>query len=85
MGRGVREGVRIGRRWPNRRGITVCRLRRVEVLAIEVEELDVIDGSPVVDVKPYMQEFGSRGKYGSRSGRASRWWDMGKRSESLTR
>lgn len=42
---------------PNRIGVTVCRLLRVEPLAIEVEGLDAIDGTPVLDIKPFLREF----------------------------
>jgi tRNA (adenine37-N6)-methyltransferase len=44
----------------NRIGVTVCRLVSVEGLAIVVEDLDAIDGTPVLDIKPYMREFGPR-------------------------
>jgi len=47
---------------PNRLGVTVCRLLGVDGLTLHVQGLDAIDGSPVVDVKPYMQEFGPRGE-----------------------
>ena len=50
-----------GRMRPNRIGLTVCRLRRVSDLAIEVDGLDAVDGTPILDIKPYMQEFGPRG------------------------
>src|SRR5437763_9069087 len=50
-----------GRVRPNRLGATICRLVAVHDLAIEVEALDAIDGTPVVDIKPYMAEFGPRG------------------------
>jgi len=50
-----------GKNRPNRIGVTVCRLRSVEQLAIEVEGLDAIDGSPVLDIKPYMPSFGPKG------------------------
>jgi len=33
----------------------------VKELSIEVEGLDAIDGTPVLDIKPYMSEFGPRG------------------------
>ncbi len=46
---------------PNRIGITVCKLLGAEGLAIEVEGLDAVDGTPVLDVKPWMDEFGARG------------------------
>ena len=47
---------------PNRLGVTVCRLLGVDGLVLRVQGLDAIDGSPVVDVKPYMAEFGPRGE-----------------------
>ncbi|HLG97097.1 MAG TPA: SAM-dependent methyltransferase [Bryobacteraceae bacterium] len=49
------------RRRPNRIGATICRLISVRPLAIEVEGLDAIDGTPVLDIKPYVRQFGPRG------------------------
>ncbi len=46
---------------PNRIGVTVCRLLSVDGLRLTVAALDAIDGTPVLDVKPYMAEFGPRG------------------------
>lgn len=47
---------------PNRIGVTVCELMAVRLGGvIEVRGLDAIDGTPVLDVKPYMAEFGPRG------------------------
>jgi tRNA (adenine37-N6)-methyltransferase len=46
---------------PNRIGVTTCRLLAVSGLTISVHGLDAIDGTPVVDIKPYMVEFGPRG------------------------
>jgi tRNA (Thr-GGU) A37 N-methylase len=46
---------------PNRLGVTVCRLDAVDGLTLHVTGLDAIDGTPVLDVKPYMDEFGARG------------------------
>ncbi len=45
---------------PNRIGVTVCRLISVDGLALVVEGLDAIDGTPVLDIKPYMREFAAR-------------------------
>ncbi len=42
---------------PNRLGVSTCRLTAVDGLALHVQGLDAIDGSPVLDVKPYMAEF----------------------------
>jgi tRNA-Thr(GGU) m(6)t(6)A37 methyltransferase TsaA len=47
---------------PNRIGITVCKLESVAGLEIRVHELDAVDGSPVLDVKPYLQGFAPRGE-----------------------
>ena len=47
---------------PNRLGLTVCRLLKVEGLKIEVSGLDAIDGTPVVDIKPWMDGFAPRGE-----------------------
>lgn len=47
---------------PNRIGVSVCRLLGVEGLTLTVQALDAIDGSPVLDVKPYLAEFGPRGE-----------------------
>jgi tRNA-Thr(GGU) m(6)t(6)A37 methyltransferase TsaA len=44
---------------PNPLSFTVCRLRRVEGATLEVEDLDLIDGTPVLDVKPYIAFYDS--------------------------
>jgi tRNA (adenine37-N6)-methyltransferase len=46
---------------PNRIGVTVCELVGVDDLALTVRGLDAIDGTPVLDIKPYMPAFGPRG------------------------
>jgi len=45
---------------PNRIGITTCELITVEGLTLRVRGLDAIDGTPVLDLKPYMTEFAPR-------------------------
>jgi tRNA-Thr(GGU) m(6)t(6)A37 methyltransferase TsaA len=47
---------------PNRLGASLCRILRVEGLTVSVLGLDAIEGTPVLDVKPYMREFGPRGE-----------------------
>jgi tRNA (adenine37-N6)-methyltransferase len=42
---------------PNPLSVTVCRLRRVEGATLEVEGLDLVDGTPVLDVKPYIAHY----------------------------
>jgi tRNA (adenine37-N6)-methyltransferase len=51
-----------GKDRPNHLGLTVCRLRSVSGLTLEVEGLDAIDGTPVLDIKPYMSGFAPRGE-----------------------
>jgi tRNA (Thr-GGU) A37 N-methylase len=51
-----------GRNRPNRLGLCTCRIVGVEGLAVEVEGLDAIDGTPVLDLKPVMRGFLPRGE-----------------------
>jgi tRNA (adenine37-N6)-methyltransferase len=39
---------------PNPVGISVCRLLKVEGLRITVENPDLLDGTPILDIKPYV-------------------------------
>jgi tRNA (Thr-GGU) A37 N-methylase len=50
-----------GKNRPNRLGATIVRVLGVEGLSERVAGLDAIDGTPVLDLKPYMEEFGPRG------------------------
>lgn len=46
---------------PNRLAVSRCALVGVSGLEIQVKGLDALDGTPVLDVKPYLAEFGPRG------------------------
>lgn len=46
-----------GKNRPNRIGSTICRVLRLEGRSLLVAELDAIDGTPVLDLKPVMREF----------------------------
>lgn len=46
---------------PNRIGVSTCHLLHVDGHTITVRGLDAIDGTPVLDIKPYMTEFAPRG------------------------
>lgn len=50
-----------GKGRPNRIGVSVCGLMRVDGLALVVRGLDAIDGTPVLDIKPVMKGFLPRG------------------------
>jgi tRNA-Thr(GGU) m(6)t(6)A37 methyltransferase TsaA len=45
---------------PNHLGVTTCPILRVDGTRLWVKELDAIDGTPVLDLKPYLPEFGPR-------------------------
>jgi tRNA (adenine37-N6)-methyltransferase len=47
---------------PNRIGVSICRLLAVDGLTVTVQSLDAIDGTPVLDLKPYLAEFAARGE-----------------------
>jgi tRNA (Thr-GGU) A37 N-methylase len=51
-----------GKNRPNRLGLCSCRIVGVKDLTVEVEGLDAIDGTPVIDLKPVMTGFLPRGE-----------------------
>lgn len=46
---------------PNRIGVTTAALVSVDGLTLRVRGLDAIDGTPVLDIKPYITGFSPRG------------------------
>jgi tRNA-Thr(GGU) m(6)t(6)A37 methyltransferase TsaA len=44
-------------RRPNPIGLSVVRLVAIEGCRLEVEDVDVLDGTPVLDIKPYVSSF----------------------------
>jgi tRNA (adenine37-N6)-methyltransferase len=51
-----------GKNRPNRLGVSRCAIEKVEGLDVHVSGLDAIDGTPVLDIKPYMAEFAPAGE-----------------------
>lgn len=47
---------------PNRLGLSRCLLLKVTGLTLHVQNLDALDQSPVLDLKPYLKEFGPQGE-----------------------
>ncbi len=45
---------------PNPIGISVVRLIRVEENTLHISDVDIIDGTPLLDLKPYVPEFDVR-------------------------
>lgn len=59
---------------PNPLGLSVVRLLKREGHLLEVEGVDVLDGTPLLDIKPYIEDFDVRqdtraGWYATRSGK----------------
>ena len=42
---------------PNPIGLSVVRLREIQVNILHIEDIDVIDATPLLDIKPYVPEF----------------------------
>lgn len=45
---------------PNPIGLSIVRLQKVEVLQLYVQDVDIVDGTPLLDIKPYVPAFDSR-------------------------
>jgi tRNA-Thr(GGU) m(6)t(6)A37 methyltransferase TsaA len=45
---------------PNPIGLSIVKLIRIEGGALHVDDLDVLDGTPLLDIKPYVPEFDHR-------------------------
>ena len=42
---------------PNPIGISVVKLRKIEGNILNIEDVDIVDGTPMLDIKPYVPEF----------------------------
>ncbi len=47
-------------RRPNAIGISGVRLVEIEGCTLHIEDLDIVDSTPLLDIKPYVPEFDSR-------------------------
>lgn len=47
---------------PNSVGLSVVRLDRIEGSKLYVRDVDIVDGTPLLDIKPYVPEFEERGQ-----------------------
>jgi tRNA-Thr(GGU) m(6)t(6)A37 methyltransferase TsaA len=45
---------------PNPIGISIVRLARIEGNILHIQDVDIIDGPPLLDIKPYVPEFDQR-------------------------
>ena len=44
-------------RRPNPIGLSVVKLLGIEGRTLHIEEVDIVDGTPLLDIKPYVPEF----------------------------
>ena len=49
------------RRRPNRLGVTICAVLSVRETTVTLQGLDAIDGTPILDIKPWFRESAPRG------------------------
>ncbi len=47
---------------PNPIGLSIVRLLKIEGSKLFVENIDVVDGTPLLDIKPYIKEFDNQVK-----------------------
>ena len=47
-------------RRPNPIGMSIVRLIKVEGCTLHIEDVDIVDGTPLLDLKPYVPEFDVR-------------------------
>ena len=45
---------------PNPIGVSIVRLISIEKNILRVEDMDIVDGTPLLDIKPYVPEFDIR-------------------------
>jgi len=45
---------------PNPIGLSIVRLLEVKVNTLEIEDLDIVNGTPLLDIKPYVPAFDHR-------------------------
>jgi tRNA (adenine37-N6)-methyltransferase len=51
--------TRVPRR-PNGIGLSVVRLRGIRGCLLDIEDVDVLDGTPLLDIKPFVPQFDNR-------------------------
>ena len=45
---------------PNTIGISTARLTKIEKNIIHIQDVDIVDGTPLLDIKPYVPKFDNR-------------------------
>ncbi len=47
---------------PNPIGLSIVRLLKIEQGVLHIQNVDILDGTPLLDIKPYVPEFDVQGK-----------------------
>ena len=47
---------------PNAIGISIVQLEKIEGGVLHIQNVDIIDGTPLLDIKPYVPEFDAQGE-----------------------
>ncbi len=42
---------------PNHIGLSIVRLKKIQGNTLVVQDIDILDGTPLLDIKPYIQKF----------------------------
>ena len=68
---------------PNPIGLSVVRLIDIKESSLEIQDVDVVDGTPLLDIKPYVPEFDMRqvdkfGWIGEKTGKVEGVMDDGR-------
>ena len=45
---------------PNPVGVSIVRLTKIEKNLLQIQDVDIIDGTPLLDIKPFVPEFDQR-------------------------
>ena len=45
---------------PNHIGLSIVKIKKIERNRLHFTEVDILDGTPVLDIKPYVKQFDSR-------------------------
>jgi tRNA (adenine37-N6)-methyltransferase len=45
---------------PNPIGISIVQLARIDNNTLHIQDIDIVDGSPLIDIKPYVPDFDCR-------------------------
>ncbi len=66
---------------PNHIGLSVVRIKRIEANRLHFTQVDILDGTPLLDIKPYVRQFDCRED--ARCGWIDKHFEDGKQPEGI--